>query len=81
MPTYPEHESQNRILYNMNYLNLTMRQAEIHDIIMQSVMDTWPEGLLDLIRRRSEEYGFCGEIIVSCVADWIAERDQSGGGE
>lgn len=71
-------EQPNRIKYNMVYLSLSRRQCEIHDIIMSSKMDTWPLGLIDFIKARSKKYGFCGEIIVSCVADWIAEREGGG---
>lgn len=71
-------EQSNRIKYNMKYLSLSERQSEIHDIIMLSHMDKWPRSLTDYIRRQSEKYGFCGEVIVSCVADWIAEREGGG---
>ena len=74
-------ESEQRIIYNMDYLNLSRRQAEIHDIIMQSIMDTWPKSLKAYVKQQSNRYGFCGEIIVSCVADWIAERVDPGGGK
>ena len=69
--------TEGRIAYNMEFLNLTERQVEIHDIIMQSKMNTWPDSLVNLIKERSQKLGCCSELIVSCVADWIANRDRA----
>ena len=71
----PEETQSERIKYNIEYLNLSERQCEIHDIIMQSLMNTWPPSLLCYLEEQAEKYGFCGELIVSCVADWITERE------
>lgn len=70
-------DQSNRIKYNMEYLSLSERQCEIHDVIMLSRMNMWPGSLTDFIKRESAKYGICGELIVSCVEDWIAGREDS----
>ncbi len=68
--------AEERLAYNMDYLNLTKRQCEIHDIIMLSTIDTWPPSLHDFLQKVSEKYGICGAVISETVASWIAEREE-----
>lgn len=63
-----------RLEYNMDYLKLTRRQVEIHDIIMQSMMNTWSGPLSSYISDQSKIYGISGDPLAYWVADWIAER-------
>lgn len=67
--------TEERMQYNMKYLNLTRRQVEIHDVFMQAKMSTYPKSLTDYISEQSKIYSISGDCIAWWIAKWIKEEE------
>ena len=39
--------------------------------LMDMKMCDWPHGLWEHVNERAREIGFCGEVVVCAVADWV----------
>ena len=53
-----------------NY-GLNDKQYDEHCKLMDMKMCDWPKGLWKFVNNAAKEMGFCGEVIVSTVADWV----------
>ena len=63
-----------RLQLNVKHLKLTIRQCEVHDILMETTMSLYPPSLTGYLHAISSKYGMSGDVLAECLADWIADR-------
>lgn len=68
--------NEERIKHNMEYLKLTRRELEIHEVFVDTSISKFPKSLTDYIKKESEIYGVSGDPLMYWIADWIAGRDK-----
>lgn len=52
-------------------MELDNYELDLYLEIMRTPMGQWPEGVLDLAKRRTKKIGLCGDVLAQVVIDWI----------
>ncbi len=60
----------NRIYYNSFYFD-TQAQVDEFKRLERLPLSHWPYGAIELAKAESAKYGFCGEILVTALRDWL----------
>lgn len=60
--------------YNMQALNLRSNEEMMHNDLMATEIQYWPESLQDRVSLAVKDMGISGEVVSQAVADWIAQR-------
>lgn len=60
--------------HNMEYLNLDDEQYNRHIELLQMPQRDWPQSLKDHCQKVSNDIGWCGDVMMCAVADWIREQ-------
>jgi hypothetical protein len=63
-----------RFAPNMLYHRLRQQEMYLHEHLMETNINNWPESLQALAKERCDRYGMCGEVFAAAVADWIRGR-------
>ena len=62
---------------NMDYLELSHHQVEIHEAMMNLPIEDLPQSCIEQMMRYGKKWGICGDLLAVCIADWIKEKDKT----
>lgn len=68
------------VYYNSFWFD-TQAQVDEFKRLEGANLSHWPHGAIELAQARSREMGFCGEVLMTALRDWIVDNVVESEGE
>lgn len=62
------------MFYYNSFQFYTQKQVDEFKRLENAKLSEWPKGVLNLVEKESEKYGFSGEVLMTSLRNWIVEN-------